>query len=74
MFLRFPFRRYQTNADKIRHMSDKELAGFIARLRNNDFPFDCGKYCSDNSPSCGFLCSHDGVDFAMQWLKEKCDE
>lgn len=56
-----------TNADRIRNMSDEELADFI--IHN---PFDCSDYCNEFSSGCARNCIHNlGVDFAIEWIQSE---
>ena len=62
-----------TNADRLRSMSDEELA----KALNNGFD---GKYCT-NDPACGALLDADGgipeemcVACALRWLRQPVKE
>ena len=52
-------RKIQTNADRIRAMSDEELADFIQ---------NCG--CPDHARDCMRLC----YDCVFEWLKEPVED
>lgn len=56
-----------TNGDKIRAMSDEELADF---LEPRDF--DCSDFCNDFSEGCLGNCKHNmGKEFLIKWLKSE---
>ena len=58
-----------TNADKIRSMSDEELAEFI----NFGSP-DCSRHCADFKPGCSFSCNHNhGNDVILKWLQSEAE-
>lgn len=62
-----------TNADKIRNMSDDELAKFIV----NGLPYNCVDYCERNGLNCGWICNKSegyNTEFAMKWLKQEVEE
>ena len=59
----------KTNADKIRSMSDEELAEFI----NFGSP-DCSRHCADFKPGCSFSCNHNhGNDVILKWLQSEAE-
>lgn len=65
-----------TNADKIRSMSDEELAEYIVKFHFR-LPFNCEDKCDEGvSPGCGFRC-HYGEgwhrEWILEWLKEECN-
>ena len=45
-------KQVQTNADRIRNMSDEELAKLITGSPN----FDCADYCDSFAQGCAFNC------------------
>ena len=54
-----------TNADRIRNMTDEELAEFM-----EPGEFDCADYCSEFDNGCAFNCKHNsGKDFLLDWLQ-----
>lgn len=59
----------QTNADRIRSMTDEELAEFIAR--NN---YDCANYCEDAKCGCRWSCGNKDKTIALQWLQKESEE
>lgn len=60
----------QTNADRIRNMSDEELAELIT---NTDF--NCADYCDSFASGCGLNCDYDKKDkeVALKWLKSEAE-
>lgn len=58
-----------TNADRIRSMTNEELARFIAR--NN---FDCANYCEDARCGCSWGCGNKDKEIALQWLQRESEE
>ena len=55
----------KTNADRIRAMSDEELAEFLERIRKTGFNGLC---CNDD------LCDSDGCDCCMEdWLQSEAE-
>lgn len=58
-----------TNADRIRSMTDEELAEFIAR--NN---YDCANYCEDAKCGCSWSCGNKDKTIALAWLKKESEE
>ncbi len=52
-----------TNGDKIRHMSDEELADFIEK---NNWRNDSCKNCADTDTTC--------TDCWLKWLKSEARE
>jgi hypothetical protein len=58
----------QTNADRIRNMSDEELARFII-----DTDFVCADYCDDYALGCGLICDKENKEVVLKWLKSKAD-
>ena len=59
----------QTNADKIRSMTDEELAGFIAHKE-----FYCEDYCEDAKQGCSWSCDNKGKKAALAWLQKESEE
>lgn len=56
-----------TNGDKIRTMSDEELADF---LEPRDF--DCSDFCNDFCEGCLGNCRHNmGKEFLIKWLESE---
>lgn len=56
-----------TNGDKIRSMTDEELAENLKPIK-----FDCSDVCSEFGNGCYYRCKHNvGKDFFVKWLKQK---
>ena len=61
--------RSMTNGDKIRNMTDEELAELIEPRF-----FDCSDYCSEFDNGCAFKCKHNrGEDFLLEWLQSEAE-
>lgn len=59
-----------TNGDKIRNMTDEELAELIEPRF-----FDCSDYCSEFGNGCAFKCKHNnGKDFLLKWIQSEVGE
>ena len=66
-YLKLKFRRKykMTNADRIRNMTDEELAEFMEPRE-----FDCADYCNEFENGCAGACKHNlGKDFLLDWLQ-----
>ena len=63
--------RKQTNADRIRNMSDEELAELITGSLN----FDCADYCDNFSDGCAFRCNRKERELAvaLKWLQSEAE-
>ena len=59
----------QTNADKIRNMSDEELAELITGSLN----FDCANYCDSFTQGCAFNCNKKDREIALKWLQSEAE-
>lgn len=59
----------QTNADRIRNMSDEELAELITGSLN----FDCADYCDSFAKGCAFNCSKKDRKIALKWLQSEAE-
>ena len=59
----------QTNADRIRNMSDEELAELITGSLN----FDCADYCDSFTQGCAFNCSKKDREIALKWLQSEAE-
>lgn len=58
-------KKVKTNADKIRSMSDEELAEYLEPKW-----FDCSDFCEDFDAGCAYTCKHNkGAEFLLNWLK-----
>lgn len=57
-----------TNADRIRTMTDEELAEFITSM-----DFDCADYCDSFASGCAFNCGKKDRKIALKWLKSEAD-
>lgn len=63
-------KKYMTNADRIRNMSDEELVDFI----DLESP-SCSEFCDDFGSGCYFKCKHNkGRDILLKWLKTPVEE
>lgn len=61
--------RRQTNADRIRNMSDEELAELITGSLN----FDCADYCDSFAKGCAFNCGKKDREIALKWLQSEAE-
>ena len=59
----------ETNADKIRNMSDEELAELIT----GGLKFDCTDYCDSFSNDCAFKCGGKDRTLALKWLQSEAE-
>ena len=59
----------RTNADRIRNMSDEELAELITGGLN----FDCANYCDSFTQGCAFNCGKKDIEIALKWLKSEAE-
>ena len=59
----------KTNADRIRNMSDEELAELITGSLN----FDCADYCDSFSAGCAFNCNKKDREIALKWLQSEAE-
>ena len=59
----------QTNADRIRNMSDEEMAKRIASSPN----FNCADYCDSFMNGCAFKCGKEGREIALKWLQSEAE-
>lgn len=61
----------KTNADRIRNMSDEELAELIIGGLN----FDCSDYCDSFSAGCAFRCNgkEKELELALKWLQSEAE-
>lgn len=59
----------QTNADRIRNMSDEELAELITGSLN----FDCASYCDSFTQGCAFNCGKKDREIALKWLQSEAE-
>ena len=62
-------KRRQTNADRIRNMSDEELAELITGSLN----FDCADYCDSFTQGCAFNCNKKDREIALKWLQSEVE-
>lgn len=58
-----------TNADRIRDMSDEEMAERIASGSN----FNCADYCDSFTKGCTFSCNKKGREIALKWLQSEAE-
>ena len=59
----------QTDADRIRNMSDEELAELITGNLN----FDCANYCDSFTQGCAFNCNKKDREIALKWLQSEAE-
>ena len=59
----------QTNADRIRSMTDEEMAERIASSSN----FNCADYCDNFTNGCTFNCGKKGREIALKWLQSEAE-
>lgn len=61
----------QTNADRIRNMSDEEMAKRIASSPS----FNCADYCDSFSDGCAFRCNREERELAvtLKWLQSEAE-
>ena len=59
-----------TNADRIRAMSDEQLAKYLFDVERGNFTIDCcdDRFCDTQN------CCHDCTDAAIKWLKQPAEE
>ena len=58
-----------TNAERIRNMSDEELAELITGSLN----FDCADYCDSFTQGCAFNCNKKDREIALKWLQSEAE-
>ena len=58
-----------THADRIRNMSDEELAELITGSLN----FDCADYCDSFTQGCAFNCGKKEREIALKWLQSEVE-
>lgn len=58
-----------THADRIRNMSDEELAELITGSLN----FDCANYCDSFTQGCAFNCNKKEREIALKWLQSEAE-
>ena len=58
-----------THADRIRNMSDEELAELITGSLN----FDCADYCDSFTQGCDFNCGKKDREIALKWLQSEAE-
>ena len=62
-------KKRQTNADRIRNMSDEELVELITGRLN----FDCSDYCDSFTRGCAFNCHKKDREIALKWLQSEAE-
>ena len=62
-------KQVKTNADRIRNMSDEELAKLITGSLN----FDCAYYCDSFARGCAFNCGNKDREIALKWLQSEAE-
>lgn len=62
--------KQQTNADRIRAMSDEQLAKFLLDVEQGNFSVDCcdDRFCNTQN------CCHDCAEAAIKWLKQPAED
>ena len=63
------YKANHTNADRIRNMSDEELAELITGSLN----FDCANYCDSFTQGCAFNCGKKDREIALKWLQSEAE-
>lgn len=58
-----------TNADRIRNMSDEEMAERIASSSN----FNCADYCDGFTQGCTSNCGKKGREIVLEWLQSEAE-
>ena len=58
-----------TNADRIRSMTDEEMAERIASSSN----FNCADYCDRFTNGCAFNCGKKDREIALKWLQSEAE-
>lgn len=58
-----------TNADRIRSMTDEEMAERIASSPN----FNCADYCDSFTKGCTFNCGKKEIEIALKWLQSEAE-
>lgn len=56
-----------TNSDRVRNMSDEELAELITGSLN----FDCADYCDSFTQGCAFNCGKKDREIVLKWLQSE---
>lgn len=59
----------KTNANRIRNMSDEELAELIA----GGLDFDCADYCDSFTNGCAFNYGRKDREIALKWLQSEAE-
>ena len=59
----------KTHADRIRNMSDEELAELITGSLN----FDCADYCDSFAQGCAFNCNKKDREIVLKWLQSEAE-
>ena len=62
-------KKKETNADRIRNMSDEELVELITGSLN----FDCADYCDSFTQGCAFNCGKKDREIALKWLQSEVE-
>ena len=62
-------KKRQTNSDRIRNMSDEELAELITGSLN----FDCADYCDSFTQGCAFNCGKKDREIALKWIQSEAE-
>ena len=60
----------RTNADRIRSMTDEEMAERIASSSN----FNCADYCDSFTKGCAFNCGKKEIEIALKWLQSEAEQ
>lgn len=59
----------ESNADRIRNMSDEELAELIT----GGLDFNCANYCDGFAHGCAFNCGKKDRKIALNWLQSEAE-
>ena len=59
----------RTNSDRIRSMTDEEMAERIASSSN----FNCADYCDSFTNGCAFNCGKKEIEIALKWLQSEAE-
>ena len=63
------YKTSHTNSDRIRNMSDEELAELITGGLN----FDCADYCDSFTQGFAFNCGKKDREIALKWLQSEAE-
>lgn len=68
-YSKYEYEKPQTNADRIRAMSDEELAKYLFDVEQGNFTIDCcdDRFCDTQN------CCHDCTKAAIKWLQQPAE-